>query len=273
MKSTQKVKVLSIDDKVLQLTTEKHEIINCLLAEDETPVEVGQSYEFFIWTSHKGSLYASRRLPDFNIPSFQVLEVVGIHPKGVLLDWGRKPFLLYKTKEDEMDLHVDKDYVFYLQTDEDSGEIVPHLDFHKYFTPHVDQLSMNDEIDMIVLAETELGLKVIVNDVYEGLLYHDQIFGELYRGQKRKAYVKQVREDGKLDIILQLNKMKVRDENMQVVLDYLEENGGEMEFTDKSSPDDIYETFEMSKKAFKRALGNLFKDKHVTLEKDKTILN
>ena len=271
MKLSQKAKVLSIDDKVLQLQTENHNIINCLLAEGETEVEVDQSYTFFIWTSHKGSSYASRRIPDFNIPSFQVLEVVGIHPKGYLLDWGRKPFLLYKSQENDMNLHVEKDYVFYLEADE-NDQIIPHIDFHKYFTEHTDQLSANEEVDIIVLAETELGLKVIVNDMYEGLLYHDQIFGELYRGQKRKAYVKQVREDGRLDIILQLNKLKVRDENMQIVLEYLQDNGGEMEFTDKSSPDDIYETFEMSKKAFKRALGNLFKDQHIILQKDKTIL-
>ena len=271
MKLSQKAKVLSIDDKVLQLQTEKHDIINCLLAEGEAEVELDQSYDFFIWTSHKGSSYASRRIPDFNIPSFQVLDVVGLHPKGVLLDWGRKPYLLYPTQDDDINLQIEKNYVFYLDEDE-NGEVIPHLNYHKYFTEHTDQLSMNEEVEIIVLAETELGLKVIVNDLYEGLLYHDQIFGELYRGQKRKAYVKQVREDGRLDIILQLNKLKVRDENMQIVLEYLQDNGGEMEFTDKSSPDDIYETFEISKKAFKRALGNLFKDQHIILHKDKTTL-
>lgn len=271
MKLSQKAKVLSIDDKVLQLKTEQHDIINCLLAEGESEVEVDQSYQFFIWTSYKGSSYASRHIPDFNIPSFQILEVVGLHPKGVLLDWGRKPFLLYQFKEDDMNLQIDKDYVFYIKPDE-NGQVIPHLDFHKHFTEHTDQLEMNEEVDITVLAETELGLKVIVNDLYEGLLYHDQIFGELYRGQQRKAYVKQVREDGRLDIILQLNKLKVRDGNMQIVLEYLQDNGGEMEFTDKSNPDDIYETFEMSKKAFKRALGNLFKDQHISLHKDKTTL-
>ena len=271
MKLSQKAKVLSIDEKVLQLKTENHDIINCLLAEGESEVEVDQTYAFFIWTSHKGSSYASRRIPDFNIPSFQILEVVGLHPKGFLLDWGRKPFLLYQSQENDMNLHVEKDYVFYIEENE-NGQIVPHLDYHKHFTEHTDQLSMNEEVDITVLAETELGLKVIVNDLYEGLLYHDQIYGELYRGQTRKAYVKQVREDGRLDIILQLNKLKVRDENMQIVLEYLQDNGGEMEFTDKSSPDDIYETFEISKKAFKRALGNLFKDQHIVLHKDKTTL-
>ncbi|MCT4664160.1 MAG: hypothetical protein N4A45_02875 [Flavobacteriales bacterium] len=260
--------VISVEEKKLVLKT-KRDTITCTLAEDERPLEVGEKYELFLWQHHNKNWIASRRLMDQKIPYFDILEVVGFHPKGYLVEWDRKPNLLAKA---ETDLDIDKDYIFYITTD-DEDSLVAYGDYRDHFQAHTSELKEGQEVDILIYSETELGVKCIVNNKYEGLIYHDQIYGDFYRGERRKAFVQHIREDGKLDIILYQNRKETRDDNAQVILDFLEENEGEMDYTDKSCPTEIAENFGMSKKAFKRALGSLYKEKLITLEPTKTKLN
>jgi predicted RNA-binding protein (virulence factor B family) len=260
-------KVLLQEERNLQLEIGK-EIIQCILAEGERPVDIGKKYPFFVWQAANQNLYASRRLPETSFPQFSVLEVLGLHPKGYMVDWDRKPSLI---AESEDELMVGRDYVFYIyQNDNDS--LVASANYRDFIKDHETELKKNQQVEVLLYTETDLGVKCIVNNKYEGLIYHDQIFEDYYRGEIRKAYVQKVREDGKLDIIFQQNNSNIRDVNAKAIVEYLQENGGSMPYTDKSSPDDISEIFGMSKKAFKRALGNLYKDKIVRLESQKTIL-
>ncbi|MGB0883828.1 MAG: hypothetical protein ACPGTG_03820 [Flavobacteriales bacterium] len=267
----QLIKVLEIDQKNIQIETSEKILISVVAAQEEDEFLVGKSYKVFIWMHNNGITYIKKELPDFDVPSFQILEVVGLHPKGFMLDWGFEPLLFCPAMEG-LDVQLGQDYIVYLDYDE-QGAVVARLDYRYHIKNHEEELENNALVDVLITSETELGLNAIVNNTYEGLFYHDQIYRECFRGERCKAYVKKVRDDGRLDLIFQLNKLKVRDENMQSVLDYLQTNSGEMTFTDKSDPEDIYNTFNMSKKAFKRALGNLFKDKHIRLEKNKTTLN
>lgn len=268
MNKVVEAKVLHIEDNNLQIKVGQ-ELVNCILAAEERPVVLDTKYIFFLWQTDNEIIYASRRLPEIDYPNFAIMEVIGHHPNGYIVDWGRKPNL---TADCENELDVGKDYVFYIYADEKES-LVASGDYRDFFEEHTDELQKNDEVDILIYTETDLGVKCIVNNKYEGLLYHNQIFVDYYRGERRKAFVNNVREDGKLDIIFQQNRWNVRDENSKTILEYIEENGGEMEFTDKSDPHLISKVFGMSKKAFKRALGNLYKDKVVLLEKSKTILN
>ncbi|MDP2922167.1 MAG: type I-B CRISPR-associated protein Cas8b1/Cst1 [Candidatus Omnitrophota bacterium] len=121
------------------------------------------------------------------------------------------------------------------------------------------------EVDVVVYAFTDLGVKVAINDTYSGLVYKNEIFDELYSGQVLKAFIKHIREDGKIDVSLQPQEGKHVLGAAEKILKLLNESGGRLPFNDKSSPDDIKNHFQISKKVFKKAVGILYKQRIIKI--------
>jgi predicted RNA-binding protein (virulence factor B family) len=136
------------------------------------------------------------------------------------------------------------------------------------------ELKVGDKVNIVIGRSSGLGTMVLVNEIEEGLIYRNETFQPLFEGEKMEAYIKNIREDGKLDISLQPQGFRnVIDINMEKILDELEENNGFLTLTDKSSPESIKRSLQMSKKAFKSAVGGLFKLKKITIKEDGILLN
>ncbi|MBL4622927.1 MAG: type I-B CRISPR-associated protein Cas8b1/Cst1 [Immundisolibacteraceae bacterium] len=121
------------------------------------------------------------------------------------------------------------------------------------------------EVDVEIDAFTDLGIKVIINDEYLGLVYGTQVYENYQKGQQLKAYIQLVRDDGKIDVSLQPKKLQHVFSTAGKIIEHLNESGGTSSFSDKSSPEDIEQVFQVSKKVFKQAIGSLYKQKKITI--------
>lgn len=134
------------------------------------------------------------------------------------------------------------------------------------------EFEIGDQVEIIIGRETDLGFNVIINESFEGLLYKNEVFEPLERNSRRTAYIKKIREDGKFDISLQLQGfLHVIDTHCEKIMRHLEKSG-DLHLTDKSSPEEILQELHLSKKAFKKAIGVLYKKKKIKLEKDRIVL-
>jgi len=160
-------------------------------------------------------------------------------------------------------------YVFFILKDEKTGRLIASRRVNDFvFFENVD-VKPGDEVDLLLYDRSDLGINVIVNNMFKGLIFNSDIHKNINPGDKIKGYVKQVREDGKVDVALEPlgYKMSV-DKNSEIILNALKTNDGFLDLTDKSSPEDIKLKLGLSKKVFKKSLGNLYKQKLVELYKD-----
>jgi predicted RNA-binding protein (virulence factor B family) len=165
-------------------------------------------------------------------------------------------------------MEEDKYYLVYLYLDEATQRLVASAKVKKFFETELIVVKEKDEVDVLICETTDLGKNVVVNDTYSGLIYNSDIFKFLKRGDRYKGYVTKVREDGKLDISLEKPGFQKIEPNSEIILKYLEKNEGKLRLTDKSDPDAIRDTLGMSKKTFKQALGNLYKQRLVKIHED-----
>ena len=169
-------------------------------------------------------------------------------------------------REQKIKMEKDFSYIVHVHIDEDSYRIVASAKVEQYIDTNMPPHSVGDEVDLLVWQRTDLGYKVIVDNRYAGLVYKDQIFKKIHIGDRMKGYVSAVRPDGKLDIMLQPTGRKMTDEFSVILLDYIKTHNGVCYFTDKSNADDIYKEFQVSKKNFKKAVGDLYKKRLITIE-------
>ncbi len=264
--------LISLEGNALTLAFAEGEEVVAELPSEELAPEVGNSYDFFIWKDLDGKIWATRKKPLVKSGEFAIMQVLNKFEELVELDWGLSVPLVVPVEEQHDKLHQNAEYLFFISND-DRGRIYASSKVEDYVQAQCQELEKEDEVDILLVKETDLGIKVIVNDTYWGLIYNNDIFTpDLYQGLRRKAFVKLVREDGRLDITLQKNKWQSIPDNVERILAYLEENDGKMELTDKSDPEAIYEVLEISKKAFKRALGTLYRERKIELDKDSTRL-
>ena len=159
-------------------------------------------------------------------------------------------------------------YVVHAHLDDESYRIVASAKVDRYLSKEKAAYESGQEVDILIWQKTDLGFKAIINDEYSGLLYESEIFQPLHTGMRMKAYVKQVREDGKIDLLLQKPGQAKVEDFSATLLDYIREQGGRIALNDKSPAEEIYATFGVSKKTFKKAVGDLYKKHLVVLEED-----
>ena len=167
-----------------------------------------------------------------------------------------------------MKMQVGRKYVIHAHLDEESYRIVASAKVERYLSKEKPEYVPGDEVDILVWQKTDLGFKAIIDNTYSGLLYENEIFCTLEAGMEKKAFVKQVREDGKVDLILQKPGFEKIDDFSGRLLDYIKEHGGRIGLNDKSPAEEIYNTFGVSKKTFKKGVGDLYKKRLVTLHAD-----
>ncbi len=203
---------------------------------------------------------------------FAFLMVKQITRIGAFLDTGERKDLLLPFSEQTCKLQEGKGYVVAIIIDDITQRPIATQKYKKYINRNVDDLKPNQEVDLLVTHFTKLGANVIINNEYEGLVFSNQIFRRLKVGERLKGYIKEIREQGKVDVVLQKQGVESIEQNSLKILQYLKNCGGSSTLNDQTEPYIIYRELEMSKKAFKNAIGSLFKQKIIEIKKEGIIL-
>ena len=229
-------------------------------------IKIGDEVEVFIYHDNEGRLIATTVKPLAIAGEFQFMEVKSVNKTGAFLEWGLMKDLLVPFKEQKMPMREGKWYLVYIHVDHVTKRIVASARIDKYLDNTIPEYSFNQEVDLLIADETEIGYKVIINNSHWGLIYHNEIFQRLEKGDHLKGYIKEVRDDEKIDVSLTpLGYQKVEG-IASIILESLKAQGGFIAVHDKSEPDLIYSLFRCSKKAFKQAIGSLYKQKLITIE-------
>lgn len=230
--------------------------------------ETGDEVEVFVYQDDD-KLKATTEIPLAEVGEFAVMSCVQSLPSGAFMDWGIIKDLFIPYKQQKTKIIEGKRYLVYIYVDEDMELITGTTKFKR--NPQYDDLPFKkgDKVDLLMMNESELGWNVVINKQYIGLIYASDVFKKLYPLSEETGYIKTIREDGKIDISLQPEGFENIDEFKQKILNRLEENYGLLYISDKSSPEEIKDELQMSKKNFKKAIGGLYKDKIIDISDDK----
>lgn len=227
---------------------------------------VGESVDVFIYLDSEDRIIATTDFPLAMVGEIAMLTVVDTAPMGAFVDWGLAKDLLIPFAEQKADLVKGNKVIVKVLMDEMTERIIGSSKLDKYLDQIPPTFETDQEVALMVYSKTDLGYKVIVNNEFWGLLYENEVFKPIQRGDFIKGYIKQVREDDKIDVYLQKAGYWNFDEVTKSVLEKLKSQAGYMEVTDKSSPDTIKHIFGISKKSFKKAIGSLYKEKIIVIE-------
>lgn len=234
----------------------------------EKGLEEGQYLRVFIFKDSEDRITATTTEPKIMLNEFACLQVREVNNVGAFLDWGLEKDLMVPFKEQPGRMSVGGWYMVYLFLDEKTERLVASGRYQKFLEKEEIDLKQGQAVDVIIDMPSDLGINVIVNHRYRGLIYENEMFEQVERGDERKGFVRTIRPDGKLDVTLQRPGYAKVETTADKLLAKLKANNGFLPFGDKSSPEDIARVFEMSKKTFKMTLGKLFKERKVRIEED-----
>lgn len=229
-------------------------------------VKPGDEVEVFIYHDNEGRLIATTARPLVTVGEFKFMEVKSVNNTGAFLEWGLMKDLLVPFKEQKMPMREGRWYLVYVHLDHITGRIVASARIDKYLDNVMPEYTFNQEVNLLVADETDIGYKVIINNLHWGLVYYNEVFRRLEKGEEIKGYIKEVREDEKIDVsLVPLGYQKI--EGLAgTILESLKSQGGFIAVHDKSAPEVIQSLFQCSKKSFKQAIGALYKQHLITLE-------
>lgn len=229
---------------------------------------IGDMLEVFVYLDYEERPVATTLTPHVFLNDFGYLHCSDVNEFGAFMDWGVQKQLFVPFKEQARPMKVGNWYIVYLSMDEQTNRLVGSSKTNKYLNNDNVTLQKFDEIAIMVTHITDLGANVIVNGTHKGLIFVNDIFEDIRTGDTMKAYVKGVREDNKIDVVLQSPGYRSIEPNANFILDELKAAGGFMPLHDKSDPQDIKNELGMSKKSFKKAIGTLYKDKQILIKPD-----
>jgi uncharacterized protein len=228
-------------------------------------LELGSELEVFVYTDSSDRPVATTQKPHAEVGQFAFLRVIDVTRHGAFLDWGLDKDLFIPLAEQETRLARGDGAVVAVCLDQHTQRVMASSRLGQFFDSDLGELSVGVSVDLFVYRCTDLGAQVIVNDRYSGLVYQSEQFTPLLVGERSRGYVQRLRDDGKLDVSLRPPGAAGRDKDTQTLLDALEANGGFLPLHDDSPPEEIARWLNMSKKAFKRAAGNLYRQRRVQL--------
>ena len=230
--------------------------------------QVGDMLNVFLYLDIDERLIATTLTPLVQVGQFACLEVAWVNQFGAFLNWGLMKDLFVPFSEQKMKMQVGRKYVIHAHLDDESYRIVASAKVERYLSKDIPDYAPGTEVYILIWQKTDLGFKAIIDNKHSGLLYENEIFCTLETGMQMRAFVKQVREDGKVDLILQKPGFEKIDDFSKTLLDYIKEHGGRIHLNDKSPAEDIYDTFGVSKKTFKKGVGDLYKKRLISLQEN-----
>jgi hypothetical protein len=223
--------------------------------------EIGDNLHIFVYIHSDGRLMATTETPLAQVDEFAYLEVVDENENGVFMDMGIGKDVFVPSREQKRPMKIGQKYVVYLYNDEKTERITASSLLSDFVDQDAHDLEEGDEVRLLITEESDLGYSAIINQQFMGLLYRNEVFEDLKPGDKRRGFVKKIREGNKIDLSLQVIGFRHILDLKDVLLAKLEENKGSILLGDKSSPEDIYNQLKISKKAFKKAAGSLYKER------------
>jgi predicted RNA-binding protein (virulence factor B family) len=225
----------------------------------------GDFLDVFIYLDNEERLIATTQTPLVQVGEFACLETAWVNEYGAFLNWGLMKDLFVPFREQKVKMQIACNYVIHAHLDEESYRIVASAKVDRYLSKETPPYHEGDEVDIFIWQKTDLGFKAIIDNRFGGLLYEKEIFQPLQAGMKLKAYIRQVREDNKIDLSLRKKETVTVYDFSETLLHYIKNNNGRILFNDKSEAGDIYRTFGVSKKTFKKAVGDLYKRRLIAL--------
>lgn len=221
--------------------------------------EVGDEVEVFIYCDSEDRLVATTERPFVYVGEFGLLKVVSVSGIGAFMEWGVMKDLLVPFREQAERIEEGKSYIVYAYLDNTTKRIVGSTRLNKFLGNRIPRYAAGEQVDVLIVKRTDLGYKVIVDNLFWGMIYFNDLFDPVSVGDRLPAYVKLVREDGKIDVTLREYGGERVFQLAYRIVGYLRDNGGRMTICDTSSPEEIKAVFQCSKKDFKKALGYLYK--------------
>ena len=229
-------------------------------------MKLEEELKVFVYLDSSEKKVATTLIPKISLHEFALLEVSSVSGVGAFLDWGLEKELMVPFREQRQKMEEGRWYIVYLDLDEKTDRLYASNRIEKFLRNEAVSLSIGEEVELLVLQKTDLGYSVIVNHAYKGLIYENEVFQELNIGDRLKGYVKNLREDNKIDISIHpLGYKNFNDANSELIFNALIEHEGFLPFTDRSTPEEIYSQFGISKKAFKKSIGALYKQRKIEI--------
>lgn len=228
----------------------------------------GEEIDVFVYLDQDERPVATTQQPKARVGEFACLEVAWVNEYGAFLDWGLMKDLFCPFREQKKRMERGSSYIVYVTVDEDSYRMMASAKVERYLSQEQPHYRHGDEVDLLVWQKTELGFKVIVDNKFSGLVYQDQIFRYLTTGDRLKGYIDHIRQDGKIDVTLQPTGRRQTEEFSETLLEYLRNNNGHCDLGDKSPAELIVDRFKVSKKAYKKAVGDLYRRRLITIGDD-----
>ena len=234
-----------------------------------SPLSPGDEVDVVVYTDRP---VASTETPLAYVGEFAFLDVVAVTKVGAFLDWGLPKDLLVPFSEQRSRMVQGGNYLVYLYADNASGRVAASAKIEKYIGNVIPEYANGQKVRALVFDRNDVGYRCIVDNLHYGILYDNEVYTPLRKGERIDAYVKSVRPDGKIDLMLG-GRADVRTNNLAARIEKaLKAAGGKLQVSDKSSPEEIRQVFQCSKKDFKKAVGHLLKDGKVGISDDKTAL-
>ena len=250
------------------LTNDKQEEAILFARELEEELVPGDTVEAFVFSDADFPFIATLKKPKINLHEFAYLKVNSVNKFGAFLDWGLAKDLFVPFSSQKLRMEEGKSYLVYLDLDEVSGRLVGSGKINQFYTTEGHDLEPKDEIELLIADKSILGYNVIINRKYSALLFESEIIRPVRTGDVLTAYVKSIREDGKIDVRLRKpGHFEVNDAESNLI-EILNKSKGYLNLTDKSDPDEIRNKLQMSKKTFKMAVGALYKKRVIRIEND-----
>lgn len=235
--------------------------------------KTGDLVEVFIYFDSKDRITATTRTPYAMVGDFALLTVVAVNFAGAFLDWGLPKDLFVRHYEQSVKMKIGQSYIVRLYIDKKTNRITASSKIGKYLDDHPGNYKDGQRVSLLLYDQTEIGYKAIIDNTSTGILYKNEVFQRLKRGQKIDGFIKKVRDDGKIDLSLYIRGYEDVPDLSAKIIDKLLEHGGFISVNDKSAPETIYKLFGVSKKTYKKAVGTLYKRRAIIIEESGIRLN
>ena len=228
--------------------------------------EIGDSIRVFVYLDHEERPVATNLEPFIKLDEFAMLSCVDTNKFGSFMDWGLEKQLFVPYMEQANKMKIGERYLVFCYLDEETNRLVASSKVHHFVDNTELTVEAFEEVDLLISNPTDLGYNAIINDIHLGLIFESDVHQKLRVGDRLKGFIKKIREGNKIDLSLQRPGYRSIEPNAQKVLEVLQETDGFLPLHDKSDPEMINKLLKMSKKAFKKAIGTLYKNRQIDIE-------
>lgn len=234
--------------------------------------KVGDQLKVFVYNDSEDRIVATTLRPLLQLHKFGCLKVKDVNNIGAFLDWGLEKDLLVPFRQQHGRLNIGQWCLVYLYIDTLTHRLAATAKVEKHFEKENIELEVNQEVDLLIANDSDLGVNVVINNTYSGMIFSNQIYQDVMMGDQIRGFIEQIRPDGKIDVTLRKKGMQNLEDGAQTILKELKASEGFIALTDKSKPQEIQSLLQMSKKNFKKSLGILYRNKQVLLKKEGVFL-